>query len=120
MIKLWIYIKRKRLTMGVDYYQCDGCDTGYRDDSEYACGCDCGGMFCSDICGKLTNFTYDFEDEDEDGDPGKGNAIDASAPITCVLCRAERATDFGLLSALLKHYKLTREEAFEIYKKQNS
>lgn len=99
--------------MGVDYYQCDSCNTGYRDDSEYACCCDCGGIFCSDICGKLTNFTYEYDENGADG-----NAIDAAVPITCVLCRFQKATDFGLLEALLKHYNITRADAFEIYKKQ--
>jgi hypothetical protein len=101
--------------MGVDYYQCDSCDRGYRDDSEYAASCDCGGMFCSDTCGELENFTYEYDEED-----GKGHAVDASRPITCVLCRLQKATDFGLLAALLKHYGLTRDEAFEIYKKQQA
>ena len=42
--------------MGVDYYQCQSCDTGYRDDSDYACYCDCGGNFCHKDCGKLDNY----------------------------------------------------------------
>lgn len=106
--------------MGVDYYKCDSCDIGYRDDDESGCFCDCGGSFCSAQCGKLENFTYDYDEGEDDSSQGNGYALIKGVPITCVLCRLVKATDFGLLNALLKHYGITRERAFEIYKKENS
>lgn len=100
--------------MGVDYYQCDHCVTGYRDDSDYCAWCDCGAKFCHMDCGKLVNFHYEYNEDD-----GQGYAIVKDVPITCVLCRLEAANDHGLLKALLKHYGINKEQAFEIYKKQN-
>lgn len=100
--------------MGVDYYTCSNCGTGYRDDSEYCCYCDCGSNFCDDDCGKLKNFTYEYDEDD----PEKGHAIVKGIPITCVICRKESANDYVLLEALLKHFKLTRKQAFKIYKNQ--
>ncbi len=101
--------------MGVDYYQCDHCSFGFRDDSDYCVWCDCGAKFCHADCGVLTNFHYEYDE----GDPERGNAIIKGVPITCVLCRLEGANERGLLEALLKHLSITREQAFEIYKKQN-
>ena len=108
--------------MGVDYYKCDGCGRGYRDDSEYACFCNCGSMFCSEQCGKLENYAV-LEEQDE-GDPRyqdwiDGNCqIDKDKPITCCICRKESYNEQVLLYALLQHYGITKEQAVEIYKKQ--
>lgn len=113
--------------MGVDYYQCDGCDNGYRDDSEYACFCDCGSKFCNSVCGKLQNY-YSFEDLErqkvDENDPrweeleNGLNHIDKDKPITCCICRKEKYNHYVLFHALLRHYNITEEDAFEIYKKQ--
>lgn len=111
--------------MGVDYYQCDGCGRGYRDDSEYACYCDCGCNFCNLKCGKLDNYLDPAtKDEPEKNDPRyqdylNGEChIDKSKPITCVICRKESYTETALLEALLEHYRITRSQAMEIWKKQ--
>lgn len=108
--------------MGVDYYQCDSCNLGYRDDSDTACSCDCGSMFCRHKCGKLENWA-EMEEPEED-DPKyqawlNGNCrIDMDKPTTCVICRKEKENDRVLLYALFEHYGITRDQAFEIYKKQ--
>lgn len=117
--------------MGVDHYSCDGCSCGYPDDSDYICSCDCGSGFCSFQCGKLENYFNPWnpyfqkkgpaiEDDDprhdkwEEGD----YSIDKNKPITCAVCRKEKENDWVLLCALLRYYKITREEAIEIWKKQ--
>lgn len=97
--------------MGVSYYSCSGCDWGYRDDSEYVCTCDCGSSFHSRDCGKLQNYC-DWNEETE------SHRIDDYKDITCKICRKETENDYVLLRALLKHYNLTREQAFQIYKNQ--
>jgi hypothetical protein len=120
--------------MGVDYLKCDGCDNGYRDDSEYCCSCDCGSSFCRLGCGKLENYFNPYlldenngrrievnEDENsprwEEWDNGN-YVIDDKTPITCVICRKESHNDYVLLQALLKHFNLTKAQAVKIYKGQ--
>lgn len=95
--------------MGVDYHRCDGCEFGYRDDSEYVVYCDCGGRFCSKECGQLDNY---------DGSSADGQAIDDSKPITCVVCRKEKSTDYVLLQALLRHFDLSLEDAEKIWREE--
>jgi hypothetical protein len=106
--------------MGVDYYQCAGCTTGYRDDSDYACYCDCGNNFCHQDCGELDNFTYEYDEgEDKDGEPtgqGNGYAVEKGKPITCVICRHEKYTDYTLLEAVIKHFNITKEIAINIWR----
>ena len=114
--------------MSVDYSQCDGCDRGYRDDSDCCVTCDCGSSFCYRKCGKLDNY-YSFEDLEkqkvDEEDPrweeleNGHNHTDKSKPITCCICRKEKYNHYVLLQALLRHYSLTEEDAFEIFKKQN-
>ena len=114
--------------MGVDYLQCDGCSSGFRDDDDYSVYCDCGSTFCTKNCGKLDNYyTYrdlqkqpDVKEDDprwEELDNGH-NHIDKSKPITCCICRKEKYNHYVLLQALLQHYNLTEADAFEIYKNQ--
>lgn len=97
--------------MSVDYSQCDSCKLGYRDDSDWACYCDCGSNFCGAICGKLKNYKPYNEDEDENYE---GQRIDRSNPITCIVCREEIFTDYGLLQGLLFHFNITRDQAIEL------
>lgn len=89
--------------MGVDYYQCQSCKLGYRDDSDYATYCDCGGNFCSKECGKVTNLKEQNDYTENDYESGDFR-IDKTLDVTCVLCRKEQITDYILLNALLKHY----------------
>lgn len=97
--------------MGVSYYSCSGCGDGFRDDSEYVCYCDCGSTFHSLECGKLQNYC-DWNEEFE------SHRINNDRDITCVICRKEVANEHVLLHALLKHYNITGEQAFQIYKNQ--
>jgi hypothetical protein len=99
--------------MGVDYYTCANCDFGYRDDSEYACFCECGNNYCRKDCGKLENY-QDYSEETDDNE--ENCRIDKSLPITCVICRKEKSTDYAILEALLKHFKITRKQAEKIWK----
>jgi hypothetical protein len=106
--------------MGVDYYECDHCGYGFRDDSEYAAWCECGAHFHSVDCGKLGNYQV-IEGADEN-DPryddwiNGDHRIDPDKDISCVICRKEVFTDTGLLNALMKHYKLTRKQVEKIAK----
>jgi hypothetical protein len=105
--------------MGVDYFTCQSCNTGYRDDSDYACYCDCGCNYCNNDCGKLENFKYEYDDEDcpTGVDYVEGShAIDRDKPITCIMCRKEAVTDYILLNFLLKHVNMTREQVTKLYK----
>jgi len=113
--------------MGVDYLQCDGCQTGYRDDSDYACYCDCGNSFCSKECGKLDNYLDPAtQEEPEEDDPAYQDFldgechIDKTKPITCVVCRYESHTDYVLLEAVIKHFNITKEIAINIWKANKS
>jgi hypothetical protein len=101
--------------MGVTYYICIGCDTGYRDDSDHACYCECGNNFCSKECGKLDNYLDPARQaEPDEDDPSYEDWIngechlDKSKPITCIICRTEKYNDYVLLQALMSHFKLTQ------------
>lgn len=110
--------------MGVDYYECDSCDFGFRDDSEYCAYCECGAKFCSVKCGKLHNYREEYEevagddDDDSDHDHYRGDRLEETQPITCVICRKEKHTPYILLQALLKHFNITEKEAVKIWKGQ--
>lgn len=97
--------------MGVDYYSCAGCSFGFRDDDERVSYCECGNHFCNSECGKLQNYG-DWNEETE------SHRVYDDLDITCKICRKETANDYVLFEALLAHYSITREDAFEIYKKQ--
>lgn len=96
--------------MGADYYTCQNCNVGYRDDDNYCCYCECGGNFCTKNCGKLENYNHKYDDD--------SYRIDKNNPITCVLCRKEKYTDYILLQSIYKHYNLTKEDVINIWKNQ--
>lgn len=98
--------------MGVDYYTCDRCDHGFRDDSEYYRTCDCGYCFCSAECGKLQNIQEEYNEKTNT------YALDENTPITCVFCRKEDSTTYDLFNALLKHYNISLDDAVKIWKDQ--
>lgn len=106
--------------MGVDYYQCAGCTIGFRDDSDYCAWCECGNCFCNVKCGKLEN--YQVLDELDEDDPryddyvNGEHRIDMSKDITCVICRNESYTDYTLLEAVCKHFRITRDQAVNIWR----
>lgn len=108
--------------MGVDYYECDGCALGFRDDSDYCAWCECGSKFHTVQCGKLQN--YQILDELDEDDPryddyvNGEHRIDMNQPITCVICRKEKHTPYILLQALLKHFNLSEKEAVKIWRGQ--
>lgn len=84
--------------MGVDFYTCDNCSRNYPDCSYTATWCSCGGHFCSPDCADREG----ANDEDDGG--------------TCVLCRVEVIKAEDMLSFLLKHFKITYDEAKELYR----
>lgn len=100
--------------MGVDYYSCAVCDYNFPDCGEYYTCTHCEHMFCSKECAKLKH-TYEGE---EGYDEREANNYGSDSCTTCVLCRKETATDHQLLHALLEHFKISYDQAMEIYRKQ--
>lgn len=106
--------------MGVSYYECDACILGFRDDSDYCAYCECGSKFCSIKCGKLHNYREEYDEgETEEEDRYRGDRLDESSPITCVMCRKEKWTHYMLYQCLLKHFNLTEKEVIKIWKEQD-
>lgn len=103
--------------MGVDYYECDACGLGYRDDSNYIAYCECGQQFCSKQCAKLKN-SKAYDQDDPDFDHNLFVRLDKLKLVTCCICRKERHTTYVLLNALLKHYNLSIEDAEKIWRGQ--
>jgi hypothetical protein len=109
--------------MGVSYFTCDGCNICYRDDSDFACYCDCGSNFCNKDCGKLSNYLDPicYQDLDEDN-PKYQDYIDEDChinkdkQITCVICRNELYTNNTLLDSLIKHFNIIKDQVIDIWK----
>lgn len=90
--------------MGVEFYPCAGCNEVWCDCGDFFSCSTCESTFCSEECGGrqvIKAGEKRWQDE-----------------TTCVLCRRDRATDGDLLYFLLRKYNLTREEVFELYKKE--
>lgn len=88
--------------MSVDYYSCALCGECFADCSSRCCSCpDCGNMFCSTECANLKESENDSEDD------------------ACCICRKESANDYILYHALLRHFKLTEEQALKIWQDES-
>ncbi len=96
--------------MGVDYYQCHKCRTGFRDDSDYTIYCECGAQFCSKTCAD-PEFTWIPEGDDPD--------FQYEQCISCCICRVEHCSQYALLNFLLEHLNLTYEQAEKLYFEKN-
>ena len=107
--------------MGVDYFECESCNLGFRDDSDYCIWCECGCGFCSIQCGRVQNCLENYieGEDDESQDRYRGDRIDLDKPVTCIICRAEKYTTYTLFQALLDHFNLTKEQAIDIWRAQN-
>ncbi len=119
--------------MSICYSKCEGCGSTFTDCDDFTVTCDCGECFCEYSCGKLQNhYTSEQEQEmsdnysngNDDDDPraealfeNGDHHVDPSKPITCMLCRKDKATDEQLLKFLLKHFKLTRQKATTMWKR---
>lgn len=101
--------------MGVDYYECNKCGFGFRDDSEYCVYCDCGAHFCSKDC---ANPTYETRIE-KLKEFGSERDYEYEACISCCVCNNEHCTDYALLQFLLGHFNISIDEAKELYFKAN-
>jgi hypothetical protein len=100
--------------MSVDYYTCDKCGHGFRDDSDDYRHCKCGYCFCSAECGKLENIQEKYDEKTD------SYAVDKNIPITCIFCRKESYTTSDLFNALVAHYNLSPEDVVKIWKEQNN
>jgi len=91
--------------MGVDFYTCanEGCRRTFPDCGPYFGCTTCYSHFCDDECGDKKVIDKSLKAWED------GNS-------TCNLCRGESVLDKDLLSFLLKKYKITREQAVEMYK----
>jgi hypothetical protein len=65
----------------------------------------CSNVFCSWDCSEL------YSTLNEDGEPNDDI-------MDCCICRKDKANDYILLEALLRHFNLTREQALEIWQKE--
>lgn len=95
--------------MGVSFYTCEECGHNFPDCGDYFRCYSCNSKFCSDECGGR-----EVEDEEQEETEDDWEEI-----TTCIFCRMESATDTDLLNFLLKTYNLTRNQVFELYKKEN-
>jgi hypothetical protein len=81
----------------------------YVSDSKEYFYCNCHKLFCSNECGVMK-----YKDMEK---TIKGKTCIKTIE-TCKYCRLESATNNDLFDALLKHYRISREDAFDIWKKQ--
>lgn len=90
--------------MGIDYYTCFGCERAFPDVIAYHNCEECGNIYCSTKCAKPELIESVEDDSDEER-------------TSCVYCRDEIITDTDILSAVLQHFNISKEEALELYKK---
>lgn len=93
--------------MGVDYYECNKCGCGFRDDSDYCIYCSCGSHFCDESC---ADPVYNETERKQ------GYYLE---PESCCVCRNEHCTDYGLLQFLLGHFNISRGDAEKLYFEAN-
>lgn len=84
--------------MGIDFLVCTNCTETFADCGEYYDCEECGNVFCSIDCAKPESLDADRMD--------------------CCICRKEEANDYILLHVLLRHYKITREDAMKIWQEE--
>lgn len=90
--------------MGVDYYTCQNCQRNFPDCGYYFTCTGCENSFCSNKCGGKQ-----VEEESADG-------LSYNDLTSCVLCREEVITDADLLAFILEHFKITHQQAMEMYR----
>lgn len=83
--------------MGVVWLTCDCCRETFYEGSGTHVRCDCGGVWCSRDCAAKEGYDADAE--------------------SCRYCRGEHVDDESLLCFLLATYKLSREEAEALYRR---
>jgi len=91
--------------MGVVFVPCEYCCETFCDGG-IRCNEECSCHWCSMECAKKDGFKI-TDDEDKETEYEK----------TCNFCRGEEADDSTLLYWMLLKYSLTREEAVEMWKK---
>jgi hypothetical protein len=98
--------------MGIDYYTCCSCDKSFPDCGSYY-NCEfCGSMFCSRKCADLKLIEVDEDDEE---DSGEDTYVEE---YSCCVCRKEDAPANVLLNVLLKHFKISYEDALKIWQEE--
>jgi len=93
--------------MGISFYTCANCQRNFPDCGDYFNCFTCGEHFCNTKCADMQ---VEENLEDPDGEE------DYEEITTCKMCRKESATDNQLLNFLLGHFKLTYEQAMELYR----
>lgn len=88
--------------MGVEFLVCANCTEIFADCGEYYWCEGCSNNFCSSDCAAPKPIE-DSDDEDL---------------RNCCICRKEEANNYILLHALLRHYKITREDAMKIWQEE--
>ena len=95
--------------MGVDFYACENCGHTFPDCGDYF-SCECGATFCCNECGGRS-VTEPPDDWDED--------TDWEEVVTCIFCRLESVADHEMIPFLLNKLGLTREQAVDMFRKEN-
>lgn len=86
--------------MGVDFFPCDNCEESICDCGDYVrCNDECGRRWCDKKCAKGDGYRDDDLDDNQ----------------SCNFCRNEDVEDGPLLEFLLKHFKLSKKAAKEMY-----
>lgn len=89
--------------MGVDFYTCRNCDETFPDCGDFRSCEYCGRFYCSPECADLQYLTSEDADEENDNK-------------NCVICRKEIPDVPSIYEALLKHFNITEEQAFNIWR----
>lgn len=88
--------------MGVDWFPCSRCNSSICDAGRWVtCGDGCDRRWCDKACAEVDGRRRGEDDEYD--------------IITCNHCRNEDVDDYYLLPFLLKHFKLTRQEAVKLF-----
>jgi hypothetical protein len=98
--------------MGVDFYACENCGHTFPDCGDYF-GCECGAIFCSSECGVRISEEVPTGDKYADGEDKYEDRT------TCSFCRLENLADHEMIPFLLNKLGLTREQAVDMFRKEN-
>lgn len=98
--------------MGVDFYACANCEETFPDCGEYYSCEQCSRAYCSTDCAAFTPIVPFVSTEDEDAEDHYYEDDEKQ----CGVC-AKTTVDYYLVyKSLLKHFKITKEEALQIWR----
>ena len=96
--------------MGVDFYACRNCDETFPDCGEFYSCEQCGRYYCSTECADFSPIEQMADEGDEDYDEDN---------VQCGICSKKTPDTGEMFCALLKHFKISREDAIKIWREQD-